>query len=56
MASQELVVHHELLGVMVDGRFNALTNFSFEIIEHVKAKKWSGYLASVRRHHPPANG
>jgi len=46
MASKELVVHH---GIMVDGRFEALTNFSFEITEHVKAKKWSGYLANVKQ-------
>ena len=56
MASRQLVVHHEILGVMVDGEFEALTNFSFEITEHVKARKWSGYLANIRRHHPPANG
>ena len=40
MASRHLVVRNELLGVMVDGEFEALTNFSFEITEHVKAKKW----------------
>ena len=51
-----LIVHNERLGVMVEGEFNALTNFSFEIKEHVKAKKWSGYLADIRRHNPPANG
>ena len=57
MAFRQLVVHNELLGVMVDGEFEALTNFSFEITEeHVKARKWSGYLANIRRHHPPANG
>ena len=56
MASKELVVHHELLGVMVDGEFEALINFSFEITEHVKTRKWSGYLANIRRHHPAANG
>jgi len=56
MASRELVVQNELLGVVMEGEFQALTNFSFEITEHVKAKKWSGYVAKVRRHHPPAIG
>jgi len=56
MASKQLIVHQELLGVMVDGEFEALTNFSFQVTEHVKVKKWSGYLAVVQRHHPSATG
>ena len=39
MASRKLIVYNERLGVMEEGEFNALTSFSFEIKEHVKAKK-----------------
>jgi len=56
MAYRQLVVRKEILGVVNDGEFEALTNFSFQIMDHVKAKRWSGYLASVKRHYPPANG
>ena len=56
MASKQLMVQNELLGVMIEGKFEALANFSFQVTEHVKAKKWSGYLATVQRHHPSATG
>ena len=56
MAYRQLVVREEILGIVSDGKFDPLTNFSFQIMEHVKAKKWSGYLATLRRHYPPANG
>ena len=56
MAYRQLVVRDEILGVVNDGAFDPLTNFSFRIMEHVKAKRWSGYLVGVKRHYPPANG
>ena len=56
MAYRQLVVRNEILGVVNDGTFDPLTNFSFRITDHVKAKRWSGYLATVKRHYPPANG